>query len=278
MTSLKQSSQTATTIPRIGLIIVGDEILSGLRQDKHLTAVIERLTARGLSLSWVQIVGDDRPYLVSVLKRSFASDDLVISCGGIGGTPDDHTRQAAAEALRRPIVRHPGAVDLIRERCEESNQPLDEYRLRMADFPEGASLIPNPYNKIAGFTVNSHHFVPGFPVMAWPMIEWVLDTHYKHIQHAETEYKKALQLFRTPEATITPIMEIIEAEFPGARLYSLPHVGDDKLARHIELGVKVKGGPECKQIASDAFQKLLTLLDKLQATDANKTYKLIDTP
>lgn len=271
-----QTNQTATTIPRIGLIIVGDEILSGLRQDKHLSALIERLAARGLSLSWVQIVGDDRPYLVSVLKRSFASHDLVISCGGIGGTPDDHTRQAAAEALGRPIVRHEGAVSLIRERCEESKQPLDEYRLRMADFPEGASLIPNPYNKIAGFTVNNHHFVPGFPVMAWPMIEWVLDTHYKHIQHAEKEYKKALQLFRTPEATITPVMETIEAEFPGARLYSLPHVGDDKLARHIELGVKVKGGPECEQLAADAFQRLLTLLDGLKAIDSNRVYVLID--
>lgn len=269
------STSAPTTIPRIGLIIVGDEILSGLRQDKHLTAVIERLTARGLSLSWVQIVGDDRPYLVSVLERSFASQDLVISCGGIGGTPDDHTRQAAAQALGRPIVRHPDAVALIRERCEESKQPLDEYRLRMADFPEGASLIPNPYNKIAGFTVNTHHFVPGFPVMAWPMIEWVLDTHYPHLHHAELEYKKALQLFRTPEATITPIMEAIEAEFPQARLYSLPHVGDDKLARHIELGVKVKGGPDCKQIAEQAFKRLLEMLDGLQAVDPNRVYTLI---
>lgn len=271
------NSSQSISIPRIGLIIVGDEILSGLRQDKHLGAVIERLAARGLALSWVQIVGDDRPYLVSVLERSFASQDVVISCGGIGGTPDDHTRQAAAQALGLPIVRHPGAVALIRERCEESKQPLDEYRLRMADFPEGAALIPNPYNKIAGFSIHNHHFVPGFPVMAWPMIEWVLDTHHPHIQHAELEYKKALQLFRTPEATITPIMETVEAEFPKARLYSLPHVGDDKLARHIELGVKVRGGPECKQIAELAFNRLLGLLDALKAADQNRVYTLIET-
>lgn len=247
-------------IPKIGLIIVGDEILSGLRQDKHLPAVIERLASRGLSLSWSVIVGDDRQYLVETYKRTFASNDIVLSCGGIGGTPDDHTRQAAAEALNVPIHRHEEAVSLIRERCEESGQPLDEFRLRMADFPEGAKLIPNPFNKIAGFTVGQHHFVPGFPVMAWPMIEWVLDTHYAHLHHAELEYKKALRLFNVAEATITPIMEAIEAAFPGCRLYSLPHVGDNKLARHIELGVKGRGARELSDQVELAFARLLELL------------------
>lgn len=250
---------------RIGLIIVGDEILSGLRKDKHLTAVIERLTARGLALSWVQIVGDDRDYLVSVLEKSFASGDIVISCGGIGGTPDDHTRQAAAQALGLPIVRHPDAVALIAHRCEETHQPLNEFRLRMADFPAGAELIPNPYNRIAGFQIRSHHFVPGFPVMAWPMIEWVLDTQYAHLHHSMVEHKLAMQVFKTPEATITPLMEAVEAEFQGCRLYSLPHVGDDKMARHIELGVKVRGGEDAQAQARAAFGKLTQLLDEIGA-------------
>jgi molybdopterin-biosynthesis enzyme MoeA-like protein len=250
-------------VPKIGLIVVGDEILSGLRQDKHVCAVIERLSARGLHLSWVQMVGDDREFLSDTLKRSFASDHLVFSCGGIGGTPDDHTRQAAAQALGRPIVRHADAVELIRQRCEESGQPLDEFRLRMADFPQGASLIPNPYNRIAGFTVNSHHFVPGFPVMAWPMIEWVLDTLYPQFHHQELEYKKALRLFNTPEARITPVMEQLELEFPDCRLYSLPSVGDNKLARHIELGVKARGDTGRKAVVESAFASLLVILEQM---------------
>lgn len=247
-------------VPKIGLIIVGDEILSGLRQDKHLQAVIERLNARGLSLSWVQIVGDDRQWLEDSFRRTFESDHIVFSCGGIGGTPDDHTRQAAAQALGRPIIRHPGAVALIEERCAESGQPVDEYRLRMADFPEGVDLIPNPYNKIAGFSVNQHHFVPGFPVMAWPMIEWVLDTHYSHLHHAEVEYKKALRLYGVAEATITPIMEAIETKYQGVRLYSLPHVGDDKLARHIELGIKLRGRTDQMHALEAVFADLLEAL------------------
>ncbi|WP_370262984.1 competence/damage-inducible protein A [Limnobacter sp.] len=251
-------------VPKFGLIVVGDEILSGLRQDKHVPAVIERLGARGLSLSWVQMVGDDRDLLVDTLRRTFNSDDVVFSCGGIGGTPDDHTRQAAAQALGRPIVRHAGAVDLIAQRCAESGQPLDEYRLRMADFPSDVDLIPNPYNRIAGFSVGRHHFVPGFPVMAWPMIEWVLDQLYPQFHHVSLEYKRSLLLFKTPEARITPVMETLEREFPGCRLFSLPSVGDDKLARHIELGVKARGGPECKETVSQAFDALVKTLEQMQ--------------
>ena len=251
-------------VPKIGLIVVGDEILSGLRQDKHIPAVIERLAARGLHLSWVQMVGDDRAFLADTLRRSLASDHIVLSCGGIGGTPDDHTRQAAAQALDVPVVRHEGAVDLIRQRCEESGQPPDEFRLRMADFPAGASLIPNPYNRIAGFTVGQHHFVPGFPVMAWPMIDWVLDTLYPQFHHQELEYKKALLLFNTPEARITPVMERLEATYPNCKLYSLPSVGDNKLARHIELGVKARGGVNEKETVSKAFSELLKILEAMQ--------------
>lgn len=247
-------------IPKIGLIVVGDEILSGLRQDKHVPAVIERLKQRGLSLSWVNIVGDDRAYLTETLQRSFASDHIVFSCGGIGGTPDDHTRQSAAQALGRDIQRHPEAEALIRQRCLENDQPADEFRLRMADFPIGAEIIPNPYNRIAGFSVGQHHFVPGFPVMAWPMIEWVLDTLYPHLHHQETEFKRALRLFDVLEAQITPVMEALEARYPRCTLYSLPSVGDATIEKHIELGVKSRGGEAEQAEVEHAFDALQNTL------------------
>ena len=92
----------STSSRRIGLIIVGDEILSGRHQDKHFAKVVGLLGARGMQLAWAQILGDDRDMLIAAYKRSFASGDIVFSCGGIGGTPDDHTRQAAAAALGCP--------------------------------------------------------------------------------------------------------------------------------------------------------------------------------
>ena len=236
----------------IGLIIIGDEILSGKRADKHLPKVIDLLGARGMSLSWARYVGDDPARITADLKDAFASGDVVFSCGGIGATPDDHTRQCAAAALGRPLALHPQARDLILERMRdtsaeqgipyEPDRPDNVHRLNMGVFPEGAEIIPNPYNKIAGFTVGSVHFVPGFPVMAWPMIEWVLDTHYQHLQGRGAQREKSVIVFGAMEATLTPLMERIESEFRGIKVFSLPSVDHPEWGRHIELGVKGEVG------------------------------------
>lgn len=259
----------------IGLIIIGDEILSGKRTDKHFPKVVELLTARGLQLSWAEYVGDDRERITSVLKRTFASDDIVFSCGGIGATPDDHTRQCAAAALGVPLLLHPEAkakieeriADVAREegRAADYDVPDNAHRLKMGEFPQGAEIIPNPFNKIPGFAIRrgahgAHYFVPGFPVMAWPMIEWVLDTYYPHMFRQVPHLEKAVLVFGKAESTLTPMMEEIEAEFPLAKVFSLPSVGDATTRRHIELGVK--GEPE--QVAA-AFEKMLNALDRFGA-------------
>jgi molybdopterin-biosynthesis enzyme MoeA-like protein len=158
------------------------------------------------------------------LRHTFASDDIVFSCGGIGATPDDHTRQSAAAALDVPLELHPGARDLIAQHMAEINQPLTPQRLRMGELPQGAELIPNPYNRIPGFSLQQHHFVPGFPVMAWPMIEWVLETHYRALFGAGAEAERGMIVRGLNEGTLTPLMEVVEAEFPGdSRLQPAAH-------------------------------------------------------
>ncbi|WP_019141609.1 competence/damage-inducible protein A [Noviherbaspirillum massiliense] len=258
----------------IGLIIIGDEILSGKRADKHFPKVVELLAERGLQLGWAEYLGDDRTRITSTLRRTFASDDIVFSCGGIGATPDDHTRQCAAAALGVPLELHPEArakieeriADVARETGREPDYaaPDNIHRLRMGEFPQGAEIIPNPYNKIPGFTVRhgqgAHHFVPGFPVMAWPMIEWVLDTCYPHLFRQTAWLEKAVLVFEMAESTLTPLMEAIEAEFPLVKVFSLPSVGDERTRRHIELGVK--GDPT--QVEK-AFDKLLAGLNGFRA-------------
>ena len=105
--------------PAFGLIIIGDEILSGKRADKHLPKVIELLAGRGLSLAWARFIGDDRERITDALREAFASGDVVFSCGGIGATPDDHTRQCAAAALQVDLALHPEARDLIEQRMRD---------------------------------------------------------------------------------------------------------------------------------------------------------------
>ena len=99
--------------PEFGLIIVGDEILSGKRADKHLPKTIELLAARGLSLDWADYVGDSPERITRTLKRAFTSNSVVFSCGGIGATPDDHTRQCAGRALGLELSLHPQAEVFI---------------------------------------------------------------------------------------------------------------------------------------------------------------------
>lgn len=240
-----------------GLIIIGDEILSGRREDKHLRKVIEVLSARGLALEWCEYLGDTRPRITATLERTLASGDVVFSTGGIGATPDDHTRQCVAQALGVPLLLHPEAKDLITQRILETagsdpvkadlNTPDNRHRFHMGEFPEGARIIPNPYNRIPGFSVRDHHFMPGFPVMAWPMMEWVLDHYYSDRFHQNIVVERSFLVFDAPESALTPLMEAVEARFADVRVFSLPSVGDSQRGdlygrRHIDLGVK--GSPD----------------------------------
>ena len=231
-----------------GLIIVGDEILSGKRADKHMPKIIELLAARGLPLAWAEYVGDEPLRITAALARAFASGDIVFSTGGIGATPDDHTRQCAAAALGVPLALHPEAEVLIRERIQdtaretgvpyEPDRPDNVHRLNMGVFPLGAKIIVNPYNKIPGFSVADVHFVPGFPVMAWPMIESVLDSRYIDLFAQGSTAEKSVIVFGAMEATLTPLMEAIERTHPDIKVFSLPSVDHPTYGRHIELGVK----------------------------------------
>ena len=343
--------------PSFAIIIIGDEILSGKRADKHLPKAIELLNARGLQLAYADYVGDDPARITATLKRAFAaareSGDVVFSCGGIGATPDDHTRQCAAAALGVALQLHQEAKALITERMQdtakEQGVPFEPdrsdnvHRLDMGRFPVGAEIVPNPYNKIPGFSCfvdrnttatkqgprnllsqtagaaapsggsqlfgldastagvsgfaarnevltkqgprdwlsqtagaaapsggsDPHevgerggiHFLPGFPVMAWPMMAWVLDNHYAHLHQTKAYVEKSIIVSGSMEATLTPLMLAIEAEHTGVKVFSLPSVDHPQYGRHIELGVK--GAPSAIELA---YPALLAGLKKFDVT------------
>lgn len=222
-----------------GAIIIGDEIMRGKREDKHFSKLIAILAARGLSLDWCEYLGDKPSLIEAILRRTMASSDVVFSFGGIGATPDDHTRQCAAQASGVGLELHPEAEAEIRGRFGVETTPQ---RLKLGEFPRGARVIPNPYNRIPGFSIGDHHFVPGFPVMAWPMVEWVLDRNYRHLFHGRREAEASIIVYELPESTITPLMQEVEARYRGLKSFSLPSMGEGGMRRHIELGVR--GVPE----------------------------------
>ena len=220
-----------------GALIIGDEILSGKRVDAHFRKIASLLGERGLRLSWVQYLGDERARIAEALRRSFAAGDVVFSFGGIGNTPDDHTRQAAAEALGVDLVLQPEAERELRARFGDD---VSDVRLQLATFPRGVDIVPNPFNRVAGFRVRDHYFLPGFPQMAHPMAEWALDTFYAHLFNRMPMIDKAFLLTGPTayESALLDLMERIVADYPTLRLFSLPSVGEDGKRRHLELGVE----------------------------------------
>lgn len=225
-----------------GAIIIGDEIMRGKRQDKHLARLIEMLGARGLHLSWAQYLGDERARLVETFRRTLASGDVVFSYGGIGVTPDDHTRQAAALAAGVPLELNADAERAIRARMAEMGQPVTPARLELGSVPRGSRIIPNPFNRIPGFSYRDHHFLPGFSQMAWPMAEWVLDNYHAGDFRQNTEVEAAILVWDGLESVLLELMRRIEADFPGVVVFSLPSFGSETVRRHVELGVR--GAPE----------------------------------
>lgn len=215
-----------------GITIIGDEILSGKRQDAHLSFVVQALKARGLQLAWANYLGDIPEQITATLKASMARGDVVFSFGGIGATPDDFTRQCAADAVGVPIVRHPLALAEIEAQYGDTAYPK---RVLMADFPQGANIVPNPVNRVAGFSIREHYFLPGFPQMAHPMMEWVLDTHYASLFHQQDYIEASILVTEAGESRLIDLMQSIVKRYPDLKLFSLPKLDQH---RSTELGVK----------------------------------------
>lgn len=220
----------------IGLYVIGDEILSGRRTDRHMAAVSRQLKQRGLVLHWVQFLPDDQELLASRFKDSFASGDIVFSAGGIGGTPDDLTRLAVSQALGIELQRHPQAIPILEKFSARRGRALNEEHYKMIEFPKGAALIPNPVNTIPGFSISNHHFVPGFPRMAGPMIEWVLEHYYSHLKN--TDYiEQSVIVHGIAESDLVTLMDELQARY-AVKAFSLPRMIENGFL--VELGVKGK--------------------------------------
>lgn len=227
---MRSESSGAGASVSFGLVVIGDEVLKGPRSDRHFEHFKSVLGPRGHDLAWFRLLPDDSLVLADELRVSMSRRDPVFVCGGIGATPDDHTRACAAEAAGLPLVRHPQAKALLEGRFGAAAYP---YRILMADLPQDCGLIPNPVNRIPGFSVRDHFFLPGFPEMAWPMAEWVLDARF--FTNAQPLRERAVRVIGVPESRLVPIMRRMGSRYSELKLFSLPKMGEDP---HVLLGFR----------------------------------------
>lgn len=235
---------------RLGILVIGDEILTGRRQDKHFANTLQALGQRGRRLWWARFIGDDALLLTQQLREIRASGDICFTFGGIGATPDDLTRQCMADVHDVPLARHPDAQAQIEAKFGASAYPN---RILMADLPRGARTIPNPVSQVPGFSVGDIHCLPGFPDMALPMMKWVLDTHYADLPRDYPHHASVL-VHDVGESTLIPWMNEFVARHPNLKLFSLPRMNENGKPE-IELGVA--GDNDESQIALMEIKQML---------------------
>ncbi len=220
-------------LQQVRLTIIGDEILSGRRTDKHFAHAISYFNQFGVEISAVTYIGDEQDALIDHFQCLQEQNDPVISFGGIGATVDDRTRLCMALAHDSKLIRHPEAVRLIENRFGEAAYPN---RILMADLPEGSLLIPNKFNDIPGFSVGEIHCLPGFPQMAWPMMDWVIHHHYKVGEKSDIS-QVSFTVHDVRESEIIPLLESAQQQFPEVKLSSLPRFPSEGVWQ-TELGVR----------------------------------------
>lgn len=201
--------------PRVVLLLIGNELLSGEIADRNLPLVSRRLFEWGAMLEYVHVIRDERTLIAREVRQALERADWVMTTGGIGATPDDVTRAAVAEALELPLERHPEAESEVRAYYGEH---LNDVRLSLANLPRGAQIIRNPINRIPTFRCGRVIVLPGVPSLVeamLPALQPVLSGTPFHRTEIETPLGESL---------LVPALIEGERRFPKVSFGSYPEV------------------------------------------------------
>jgi len=238
--------------PRFFALIIGTEILNRRRVDAHFDFVSQALAKKGHKLTASFTIEDDPALIIQTIKFIASQPNPVLfSFGGIGSTPDDHTRHCAAIALRDgQLHTHTGAKEIIVGKLADKAYP---HAIKMAKLPQGADLINNPVNKMPAFSLDERYFfMPGFPEMSHPMVEEILDrlvptqrVYYRHTLTAATKE--------------SALIEVMEQMPKGVEFSSLPKLADPSNPTSWEVSISVASYDET--LSLEAFEMFTMYLD-----------------
>ena len=207
--------------PQFFALIIGTEILNRRREDKHFDFVTKVLEKHGHKLTGSFIIEDNPALIINTLKFIASQPNpILFSFGGIGSTPDDHTRKCAAIALKNGNMQvHQEAKEIIEKTLGERAYP---HPIKMAELPKGAKLLANPVNNMPAFYLDDRFFfMPGFPEMSHPMVEEIL-------QNKIPEGKKRYRYTLTAQCKENEFIEIMQKMPKEVECSSLPKLHGDK--------------------------------------------------
>ena len=244
-----------------GLLVIGDEILSGRTKDKNIGYTADYLTAIGIDLKEVRVVSDDETAIVSALNALRAAYDYVFTTGGIGPTHDDITADCVAKAFGVALPYHPDAVAILKQRMVKTGGELNEARLRMARIPEGAQLVINKVSGAPGFWIGNVIVMAGVPSVMEAMLDEVapkLKTGAKLISVTIRADAK--------EGDVGTELGAIAKAHPETIIGSYPFF-DEKLGPNTNIVVRARD-PEKLKAVKEAVEEMLVTVHKQTAIAA----------
>lgn len=211
------------------VLIIGDEILSGRTQDVNTRYIANYLAQIGVDLREARVVPDEEAEIVAALDALRARYSYVFTTGGIGPTHDDITADAVARAFGVPVVEHPDAIALLRERFTE--EELNPARRRMARVPQGAALVRNAASKAPGFWIGNVIVMAGVPVIMQSM----MDTVGPLLRSGPPIQVETIEAGAIPEGTYALKLEAIAQAHVGVSIGSYPHFSSAGIRNQIVL-------------------------------------------
>jgi molybdenum cofactor synthesis domain-containing protein len=220
------SSDTVTA----GLLVIGDEILSGRTKDVNIGATADFCTDLGIDLREVRVVSDETDDIVDAVNALRARYTYVFTTGGIGPTHDDITADAIAKAFGVALPINPEARAMLEARWKQTGTEVNEARLRMARIPEGASLIVNSVSAAPGFRIGNVHVMAGVPIIMRAMLEAILPTLKGGKKVMSVTIKAAVG-----EGTIGGPLGALQEQYPDVKMGSYPQMGHDRVMTELVL-------------------------------------------
>ncbi|QKG72084.1 competence/damage-inducible protein A [Erythrobacter mangrovi] len=200
-----------------GLVVIGDEILSGRTHDKNIAQVASWLQVQGIRLAEVRVVPDVVERIVEAVNALREQNDYLFTTGGIGPTHDDITVDAVAEALGVGVMVHPEARAMLERYYGGRGLELTEARLRMARVPEGADLIPNRMSGAPGIKIGNLHLMAGVPHITAGMLDALTGT----LEGGAPLLTETIGCW-TPESEVADILRQVEKAHESCQIGSYP--------------------------------------------------------
>ena len=213
-----------------GLVVIGDEILSGRTHDKNIAQVASWLQVQGIRLAEVRVVPDVIAKIVEAVNALREENDYLFTTGGIGPTHDDITVDAVAEALGVPVVIHPEARAMLERYYAGIGKELNEGRLRMARVPEGAELIPNRMSGAPGIKLGNLHLMAGVPHITAGMLDALTGT----LEGGAPLLSETIGCW-TPESEVADILRQVETAHEGCQIGSYPFFREGKVGANFVI-------------------------------------------